>query len=69
MIDTGGYRERWVVPCADLFGRAGRAIVAVTADRRALQLILPAATVHLDADAADELARDIQDAARRARGH
>lgn len=69
MIDAEGYRERWIVPCVDLFGQVRRAIVAFTADQRALLLILPAATVHLDADAADELASDIQDAARRLRGH
>jgi hypothetical protein len=63
--DTGGYRERWTVPCTDLFGQNRRAVIAPTGDRSALLMALPADTVRLTVGQAEEMARDLLDAARR----
>lgn len=59
--DTSGYRERWTVPCADLFGQPKRVVLALTDDRRTVLLITPADTVRLTTDSARELAQDLRD--------
>lgn len=66
-FDTGGYRPRWTVPCTDLFGQAGRAVIALADDRPALLVALPADAVRMTLRQADELARDLADAARQTR--
>lgn len=65
--DTSGYRERWIVPCADLFGQPKRVVLALTHDRRTVLLITPADTVRLTTDSAHELAQDLRDTANRTR--
>ncbi|HEX5117894.1 MAG TPA: hypothetical protein VFW65_22150 [Pseudonocardiaceae bacterium] len=63
--DTCGYRERWTVPCADLFGQPKRVVLALADDRRTVLLITPADTVRLTTDSARELAQDLRDTANR----
>ena len=65
--DTGGYRERWTVPCTDLFGQPRRAVIAAARDRSALLVAMPASTVRLTIRQAEEMARDLMGAARRNR--
>ena len=63
--DTSGYRERWLVPCADLLGQPKRVVLTLTDDRRTVLLITPADTVRLTTDNACELAQDLRDTANR----
>lgn len=65
--DTGGYRERWTVACADLSGQPRRAVIASIRDRSALLMAMPASTVCLTTQQAEEMARDLVGAARRNR--
>lgn len=64
--DTSGYRERWIVPCANLFGESRRIVLALADDRRTVLLITPADTVRLTTDSAHELAQDLRDSTNRA---
>ena len=61
--DTGGYIERWTVPCTDLFGEVRRAMIAQTRDRNGLLVALPATTVRMTTGQAQEMAKDLLDAA------
>ncbi|HEX5113652.1 MAG TPA: hypothetical protein VFW65_00485 [Pseudonocardiaceae bacterium] len=62
-FDTGGYRDRWCVPCTDLLGQSQRLVVAFGTDHRSLLLITPAGTVRLNNAQAGELAEDLRKAA------
>lgn len=67
--DTGGYVRRWTVPCTDLFGEVRQAVIAPTRDRDGLLVALPANTVRMTAEQAQEMARDLLDAASHRRAH
>jgi hypothetical protein len=60
--NTDGYRERWLVPCTDALGSEQHVIVGLTEDRQGLHLLTPT-TARLDADGANELVRDLIEAA------
>lgn len=61
-FDTGGYRQRWTVPCCDLMGQDRRVLIAPTDDRCALLLAIPADTVRLTDEQAMEMAADLLNA-------
>ncbi|HEX5119574.1 MAG TPA: hypothetical protein VFW65_30665 [Pseudonocardiaceae bacterium] len=65
--DTGGYCERWTLLCTDLFGEVRRAVIAPTRDRYGLLVAMPADTIRMTARQAEEMARDLLDAASRRR--
>lgn len=65
--DADGYRERWTVQCADLFGQSRRMVIAPARHRSALLVAMPASTVYLTARQAEEMASDLVGAARRNR--
>jgi hypothetical protein len=61
--DTGGYRERWCVPCTDLLGQPQRLIVTFSPDHRSLLLITPVDAVRMNTEQANDLAADLHQAA------
>ncbi|HEX5115159.1 MAG TPA: hypothetical protein VFW65_08170 [Pseudonocardiaceae bacterium] len=58
-FDTGGYRTRWTVPCADLIGHERRVVISPASDGSALLIALPSDTVRVTEEQALEMAADL----------